>query len=245
MAKTKKLAAAAKPAKARKGEPKLTRIEKPVEEIVEKDDDKDERFPRRSARRAKTRAKILEAALGQFQKVGYADATINTIAEVADVHVTTLFTHFKNKRELAAGLADLEIDKLAELVVENKGRRAFFEFFRELVLTTAALRQKEGDHKAGLRQELQTDPELALSWLRYEQKEIELLADYIAHDYGLDIRNDYAPYLAAHALISSGVISHTRWRSAKGLNLITETELALDYAERMARAILPLRSLRA
>src|SRR5271165_6965044 len=140
----------------------------------------DERFPRRSARRIRTRTRILEAALAHFQKVGYADATLNAIADAADVHVTTLFTHFKTKRDLATSLADAEIERLAELIVAAKGDRAFFDFFRELVLSTAASRQQLGDHKSGIRQELQKDPELALSWLRYEEEEVLLLADYIA-----------------------------------------------------------------
>jgi AcrR family transcriptional regulator len=212
-------------------------------EVVEREA-QDERFPRRSARRIKTRAKILKAALAHFQKVGYADATLNAIADAADVHVTTLFTHFKTKRDLATSLADAEIERLAELIGAAKGYRAFFDFFRELVLSTAASRQQLGDHKSGIRQELQKDPELALSWLRYEEKEVLLVAEYIAHDYGLDLRGDYVPYLAASILVSSGVISYTRWRSLKGLDLVRETQVALDYAERMARAILPLRPIK-
>jgi AcrR family transcriptional regulator len=212
-------------------------------EVLEREA-QNERFPRRSARRIKTRARILKAALAHFQKVGYADATLNAIADAADVHVTTLFTHFKTKRDLATSLADAEIERLAELIGAAKGDRAFFDFFRELVLATAASRQQLGDHKSGIRQELQKDPELALSWLRYEEKEVLLLAEYIAHDYGLDRRIDYVPYLAASILVSSGVISYTRWRSLQGLDLVRETQVALDYAERMARAILPLRPLK-
>lgn len=209
--------------------------------MVDEPEAQSERFPRRSARRQQTRVRILEAALNEFQRVGYADATMNAIAEAADVHVTTLFTHFKAKRDLATTLADEEIDKLAELIAEAKPTVPFFEFFRDLVLTTAQMREVDGDHKTG-RQELLVDPELALSWLRYEEKEVKLLADYIAADYGLDVRVDYEPYLAGHALISSGVISHSRWRRSKPkLNLLTETQRSLDLAERMARAILPLR----
>src|SRR5271165_1508528 len=204
----------------------------------------DERFPRRSARRIRTRARILEAALAHFQRVGYADATLNAIADAADVHVTTLFTHFKTKRDLATSLADAEIERLADLIRAAKGKKAIFDFFRDLALTTAATRQRLGDHKSGLRQELQKDPDLALGWLRYEEQEILLLADYIAHDYGLDPRLDYVPYLAASILISSGVMSYTRWRSRKGLDLVAETQVALEHAERMARAILPLRALK-
>lgn len=206
---------------------------------TEREQDAAERFPRRSARRARTRARILEAALAAFKKAGYADATMNTIADAADIHVTTLFTHFKTKRDLAAALSDQEIEQFRALVAAAKGKVPFFKFFRDLVLTTAAARQKDGDPKSGLMQELQRDPELALDWLRYEKAEVSLVADYIAHDYGLDAGNDYAPYLAGQILIASGVTSHTRWSRVAGLDLVAETRVALDLAERMARTILP------
>jgi AcrR family transcriptional regulator len=199
-----------------------------------------ERFPRRTLRRERTRTRILEAAHAEFTKSGYANATMNAIAEAADIHVTTLFTHFKTKRDLAAALSDEEIEVFQALIAEAKGKIPFFKFFRDLVISTADTRQKDGDPKTGQMQELQRDPELALGWLRYEEREVRLVADYIAHDYGLDARKDYAPYLAGQILIASGVVSHTRWIRVKGLDLVTETREALDLAERMARTILPL-----
>nr|WP_279588430.1 TetR/AcrR family transcriptional regulator [Sphingopyxis panaciterrae] len=210
-----------------------------MDEAQEGVQDQAERFPRRSARRARTRQRILDAAQEQFMKAGYADATMNAIADAADIHVTTLFTHFKTKRDLAAALSDQEIEELRAMVVAAKGKIPFFDFFRRLVLTTAATRQKDGDPKTGLTQEVQRDPELALSWLRYEENEVRLVAEYIAHDYGLDAKGDYAPYLAGQILIASGVTSYTRWVRDKNLDLVKETETALDLAERMARAILP------
>jgi AcrR family transcriptional regulator len=206
------------------------------------DNEQTERFPRRAARRARTTARIIEVALEQFRTFGYAEATMNAIAEAADIHVTTLFTHFKTKRELAVALADAELDELAKLINAAKGQVPFFQFFRDLVLTTASQRQNKGDHKTGFMQELQADPELALGWLRYEEREVRLLADYIAHDYGLDAKRDYAAYLAGQALIASGVVSWMRWSRIDGLDLVAETERALDVAERMARAVLPLRT---
>ena len=209
------------------------------EAAIASEQDSAERFPRRSARRARTRANILEAASAEFKKAGYAEATMNAIADAADIHVTTLFTHFKTKRDLAAALSDQEIDQLRELIDAAKGKVPFFEFFRGLVLATAETRQKDGDPKTGQMHEMQRDPELALSWLRYEENEVRLIAEYIAHDYGLDARPDYPPYLAGHILIASGVASYARWVRAKNVDLVKETKLALDYAERMARAVLP------
>jgi AcrR family transcriptional regulator len=201
----------------------------------------EERFPRRTARRQQTRARILDVALREFQRVGYADATMNSIAETADIHVTTLFTHFKTKRELAETLATAELEILASLIAKAQGSVPFFTFFRDLVLTTAQERQTKGDHKRGISRESLQEPELALNWMRYEEREIQLLAGYIAADYGLDIASDFVPFLAADVLISSGVLAYSRWRKAGAKeDLVKSNEKALDLAERMARAILPL-----
>lgn len=200
-----------------------------------------DRFPRRTARRQQTRAKILDSALKEFQRVGYSNATMNAIADSADIHVTTLFTHFKTKKELAETLANVELEVLASLIAAARGTVPFFDFFRELVLAAAQERQSKGDHKRGLSRESLLEPELALNWLRYEEQEIRLLADYIASDYGLDLATDFEPFLAADVLISSGVMAYTRWRKGHGAkDLVKETEGALNLAERMARSVLPL-----
>lgn len=198
-----------------------------------------DRFPRRTARRQQTRARILDAALREFQRVGYADATMNAIAEGADVHVTTLFVHFKAKRELAETLAEKELVGLEKLIADAQGKTPFFAFLRDLVLKVAAYRQAEGDHKRGIEQEARNEPELALHWLRYAEREVTLFAGYIAADFGID-PVDYRATMAAEIVVASGVQSYTRWRRSDGaLDLVTETRAALDLAEQMARAILP------
>lgn len=213
----------------------VTKIAKPTA-----DGDAAERFPRRTARRQQTRARILDAALSEFQRVGYAEATMNAIAEAADIHVTTLFTHFKAKRELAETLAEAELESLQQMIEQAQGKVPFFDFLRDLVLSTAKARQTKGDHKRGISRESLQEPELLLHWVRYEEREVQLFAAYIAHDYGLDLASDYAPLLAADALVASGVHSYARWRRGRGtLDLVTETEAALDLAERMAKCVLP------
>lgn len=210
---------------------------KPAEPII---DDAAERFPRRTARRQQTRARILDAALAEFQRVGYADATMNAIAAAADIHVTTLFTHFKAKRELAETLAEAELQDLQERVEAAQGKQPFFAFFRDIVLSAAKERQTKGDHKRGISRESLQEPELVLHWVRYQEREVRLLAGYIAADYRLDLATDLTPILAADALVASGVHSYARWRRARGtLDLVAETAAALDIAEKMARAVLP------
>lgn len=201
--------------------------------------DQAERFPRRTLRRQNTRARILRSAMQLFRKVGYGAATMNAIAEAADVHVTTLFVHFKSKQDLAARLNDAALERLERLVAESKGKVPFFKFFREVVLSTAKTFQGESDPELTLWHELKKDPELTLAWVDYEQRQIVMLADYIAADYGLNRETDYTPTLIASLLVSSSWISHRRWSENTGkLDLTKETRKALDIAEAMALSVL-------
>jgi AcrR family transcriptional regulator len=199
-----------------------------------------EKFPRRTQRRQQTRARILKSALKLFRKVGYGAATMNAIADAADVHVTTLFTHFKNKRDLAVSLNDSSVALLEQMVADSRGKVPFFEFFQSLVLGTARRIEHASDPTLSLWHEMRRDPELTFAWVQYEQSQVVLLADYVAQDYGLDPASDYRPALVASLMVSSSWISHRRWtESVGGLDLETETLAAVKTATEMARAVLP------
>ncbi len=201
--------------------------------------DQAERFPRRTLRRQNTHARILRAAMKLFRQVGYGAATMNAIAEAADVHVATLFVHFKSKLDLASSLNNASIERLEALASEAKGKVAFFTFFREIVMATARTLDGELDPGPTLWHELKREPELALAWSTYEQRQIAIFADYIAADYGLDVDTNYTPALVANLLMSSLWMSHRRWsESAGALDLTDETQKALNTAEAMALAVL-------
>jgi len=195
-----------------------------------------ERFPRRTLRRERTRARILAAATAQFRESGYGATTMQAIAEAADIHVTTLFTHFKSKRDLAISLTDASIRKLAVLIEAAKGTVLFFDFFRRIVLATARSIKNETDPNMTLWHELRKDPELAFAWAAYEQNQIDLFADYIRHDFKIADPDDYTPVLVAGLMVSSTLISHRRWSEAATVrNIEQETLMALDVAEAMAK----------
>lgn len=198
-----------------------------------------ERFPRRTLRREQTRGRILKAAWEQFRQFGYGATTMTAIADAADVHVTTLFTHFKAKRDLAVSLYDSSIERLERLTADARGHQPFFEFFRSVAMSSARAIEGESGPTMTHWRELLKDPELTFAWFLYEQRQVALLAGYIAHDYGLDPATDYRPELVSNLLVMSGWVSHRRWSEApQALDLETETVKALDIVERMARSIL-------
>lgn len=198
-----------------------------------------EKFPRRTQRRQQTRARIISAADKLFRTVGYGAATMAAIADEADVHVTTLFTHFKTKHDLAVSMNEQSVAILESMVAEAKGVRPFFDFYLNLVMNTASRFEAAGDPGASVWRQLSLDPALAFAWMQYEERQAELLSEYVAHDYGLDPDTDYRPRMVAHLLLSASSVSHRRWaESDRPLNLQTETRAAVELAIRMARSVL-------
>lgn len=74
---------------------------------------------RADRRRARTRAQILDAAEGEFGRHGYDGARIEDIAELADVSVGTIYTHFDGKRGVYLHLVDRALVLFAEYMARS------------------------------------------------------------------------------------------------------------------------------
>jgi AcrR family transcriptional regulator len=199
----------------------------------------DEKFPRRAQKKRETRDKIVSAARQLFQTRGYESATMAEIAEAADVHVTTMFTHFKTKRDLANALAEVHVERLQTLISNASGSVPFFDFFRTMVGGWASLIQKGAKQSTDYGYDLRSNPELSFIWLRRHQSEISLYANYFAKDYGLDINRDPLPYLVANMLTSANVLAHDRWLDSKGkTNLRKEALHSINVCQAMVESYL-------
>ena len=66
-------------------------------------------YPRRRERARATRTRVLDAARALFIERGYVSATIDAIAERADVSSETIYSTFGNKRSLLSQLVDVSI----------------------------------------------------------------------------------------------------------------------------------------
>jgi len=68
----------------------------------------------RERKKAKTQDRILRSAIELFGENGYANTTMEQIAERAEVGVGTLYNYFGSKRALLVGLATQEHEKIEE-----------------------------------------------------------------------------------------------------------------------------------
>ena len=199
-------------------------------------------FPRRTAAKARTRQRIEEAARRLFVTLGYGDATMEAIADAADIHITTLFTHFASKRDLAAAIAVRAGERFEEVVTMQRAQGVpVLAFWRNQVARIAHAYERDGDGQINLGRALAGEPELLPVWYGHQRLQIELMTDYIADELGIDPAKDRRAQMAAAMLVAGGRMAFDSWmESGRSGDLVAENERLLDAAEALLAGGLPL-----
>jgi len=100
------------------------------------------------ARARETRASIVSAAIECFERAGYDATTTASIATQAEVGVGTVYTYFKNKREILLEIVSSTMADMAETIVrhldpahwEGADPRTTTRFLIDLIFHTQDLR---------------------------------------------------------------------------------------------------------
>jgi AcrR family transcriptional regulator len=161
----------------------------------------------RERKKAATRAALIATARKLFTEKGYENTTLDEICEAVQIHVTTFFSYFESKEELAFArtLEMLEIFKkeVAEKPDDVDAMTLFWNFMHEFSLRS---RNEEGV----IMQRMDEVPALRS---RYDsivrQYEIEM-ARAFAMDAGADPETDIYSRLQAAVLLST-VVATARW----------------------------------
>ncbi len=163
----------------------------------------------RERKKAATRAALIATARKLFTEKGYENTTLEEICDAVQIHVTTFFSYFESKEELAFArtLEMLEIFKkeISEKPDNIDAMTLFWNFMNEFSLQT---RTEEG----AIMQRMDSVPALRS---RYDsivrQYEIEM-AKALAKDAGVNPETDLYSRLQAAVLLST-VVSTARWVS--------------------------------
>jgi AcrR family transcriptional regulator len=180
------------------------------------------KYPRRTERRRRTRMRIQEVAAEQFSRAGFAATTMQAIADEADIHVTTLFTHFCSKNDLATSLVASAIKALRDRALSARETTLFLDFFKDEALSFARPGRAPDQPAASVWSVLRTDRELAFAWSDYEQGQKDIYADYIAAEYRLNRQSDFVPDLVASLLVASTILPHRKWLETQGKRSLEE-----------------------
>jgi AcrR family transcriptional regulator len=163
----------------------------------------------RERKKAATRAALIATARKLFTEKGYENTTLEEICDAVQIHVTTFFSYFESKEELAFArtleMLDMFKKEVAQKPADLDAMTLFWNFMHEFSLRS---RTEEGT----IMQRMDAVPALRS---RYDsivrQYEIEM-ARAFAMDAGVDPETDLYSRLQAAALLST-VVSTARWIS--------------------------------
>ncbi|MFT7246538.1 MAG: AcrR family transcriptional regulator [Candidatus Azotimanducaceae bacterium] len=169
-----------------------------------------EKYPLRTQRKAATRLRIVSAALHLAGIHGAANVTMAMVAKSAEVHVTTLFTHFTSKADLFSGISEPAIDGLKKRIAKAQGKVAFFDFVKTIQEEFSVMMAKKGQEVVDHSLFLRTQVELLPAWIDFEKSQVSLLADYLRHDFQI---SELEAMLFAGMIVSANIHSFDLWLS--------------------------------
>ncbi|GAA3407013.1 TetR/AcrR family transcriptional regulator [Paenibacillus hodogayensis] len=160
----------------------------------------------RERKKIKTRNTVQRQAVRLFREQGYAETTIEQIAEASEVSPSTLFRYFPTKEALV--LEDEFDPMLIELFRKQPAHVSPIQAFRQAMQEGVALVPDDLQQETRERMELiMTIPELSAAYMSEMSKTIGLIAGLIAERQGKDSR-DLAVLSYAGAIIGAILGAH-------------------------------------
>ena len=191
------------------------------------------KYPRRTQKKLATRLRIIKETAQLLSNMDCSSLTLAIVAEAADIHVTTLFTHFKNKQELFTALTEPRIKLLRKLIDENMGRVLFFDFYRDLWSSFIDELQAGNENSVNDVLLWREQVELVPAWLVYEKCQSAYFAEYLEHDYPL---TKVQARLMAGMLVTANLMTFDEWLAEPD-----ETDLRSMVSENLSQAEFILR----
>ena len=161
------------------------------------------KYPKRAHKKNQNRHRLETAACILFSTKGHQHTTLSNIADRANLHVQTLYRHFKNKEEITIAAANLVVHDCRIHFECTSSSDSVFEKWRGWVSKTVPFLFSEGISKYKINQwqspySLLNDRFLLFLNSGYE----DLLTEYLAVEFKVDVTNQDLPRLIACLLLS-------------------------------------------
>jgi len=188
--------------------------------------------PVREQRKAQTRSSLINAAQKLFAEKGYDETTLEQVAELAGLHVQTLYRHFAHKHELAAAGDMDQLDTFRVAVRDPARTDTTFEFWREWVRQSAQSVSHDGGKRYRLFiQQRYSPPMVSSDILRMGNEYEDLLTESLARDFGMEEEPMGPPRLAAIMLWGANVRVMRLHAQPDSLDLVTSAVTTVDAVE--------------
>lgn len=164
----------------------------------------------RRQRKADSRERLLTAAGKLFTEFGYDETTLESVADMAGLHVQTLYRHFPTKDELSAALMHENLTRFETFFHARQcdalgAWRDWIERTTRAIVRQGVPRQQHAWWGA---------PTVSTKLLEYWDRYQVVLAQGIAEDMGVDVATDMRPMLIACMLWGGNHQAHVAWMKA-------------------------------
>jgi AcrR family transcriptional regulator len=137
----------------------------------------------RERKKARTRAALREHGLRLFREQGYAETTIEQIAEAAEVSPSTFFRYFPSKEELVL-LDELDPVMIATLEAQPVEKNPLAAIRAAIAAVLDGLTDEERDRELQRHELIQAVPELRAAMMDELRRTIDMLAEAVARRLG-------------------------------------------------------------
>lgn len=206
----------------------------------------DSKYPKRAHKRDQNRHKLETAACILFSTVGHEHTTLSDIAEKAELHVQTLYRHFKNKEEITIAAANLVVYDCRIHFECAPASDSTFRKWQGWVSKTVPFLFAQGISQHKFNQwsspySLLKDRFLLFLNSGYE----DLLTEYLARDFQMNANAQALPRLIASMLLSGNEMALKG--SAKQINstfttpsttevILHKSDKVIDEIEKIAQS---------
>lgn len=161
------------------------------------------KFPLRTKRKTATREKLVRSARHLFLTKGYDKTTLEEIAELAGLHVQTLYRHFPTKQDLAKAGDERYLRVFEASIKDRHPSQTTFQFWREHTQQTLEEITSEQDLYRSHLKMRESSPTIIGATEGIQQRYEDILTEHLAKDFGLPADGVNPARLAACSLLSA------------------------------------------
>lgn len=196
---------------------------------------KEVQYPLRERRKRRTRQALIDAATELFYTKGYEQVTLEEVAELAEVHVQTLYRHFPTKEALALAPQVESFEEFRDLLCDPERSVDTFTLWRAWMRRySPSAKDRFGEIPRKRALEREEIAPLTVANLRLWHDYEDVFTSALAKDMGVDPDTDRRPRLIACMLWGGHQHAIRIWANSGGESDIKKESLAVvDEAARL------------
>ena len=174
--------------------------------------------PRVGRRRSTTPQHVTDVALGLFAGRGFAEVSVNDVAQAAGIARRTVFRYYASKNAIPWGDFDAHLQHLRELLDHVDPGTPLGEALRAALLSFNTFDESETvRHRQRMRVILQTAELQAYSMTMYAGWR-QVIADFVAHRTGVKT-TDLQPQTVAWMMLGVALSAYEHWLDDESASL--------------------------